>query len=247
METLEQWLCDEKGADFQILGDEQYTWGPLGPKEEKTITASTLRRQFASICWSLIWRPAAPPTGAEKKDLDLVTPTPRSKVDGFTSWVLWYLFPFLDDWHTYRERRKIEKQRSSGIQSEAEKGTSPTANKETVKDPSEWDDQLPKFETTTTLSGRSALRITSNISTVVACLLPVVAIAVLAHVKGIRNLLLCVAGFAVLFAGGLMFLTNGMSSRVEIFMATAAFMAVLVVFISEPVVVVTSSAGTHSA
>lgn len=256
MQSLEKWLRNKKTVNYKIGGDgEQYTWGSLEPEEDNNITASMLWRQFARLCWAFVWQTAAPPTGAENEDLDLVTTTPRSKVDGFTLWVLWYLFPFREDLRAYRERRKMEKQSSSSsssssgpeaanAQSEAEKGTPPTTNKETVKDSSKWDDPIRKFETTTTLSGSSALRITSSVSTVIACLLPVVAITVLSQVEGIRNLLLCLAGFAVIFAVGLIFLTNGTSSRVDIFTATAAFSAVLVVFISEPVVVVTSSAST---
>lgn len=94
-------------------------------------------------------------------------------------------------------------------------------------------DELAK-ETVTKYSGDSIVRFTTSLTTVVACLLPTIAITVLSQVNGLRNLLLCLAGFATVFAAGLIFL--GTASRVEIFGATAAFSAVLVVFISAPTV-----------
>ncbi|OCL11259.1 hypothetical protein AOQ84DRAFT_287605 [Glonium stellatum] len=54
------------------------------------------------------------------------------------------------------------------------------------------------------------------------CLLPVVAITVLSQLHGYRDLLLCLAGFVAIFALGLIFLTSGTTTRVEIFTATAA-------------------------
>ena len=80
-------------------------------------------------------------------------------------------------------------------------------------------DEIEK-ETLTKYSERTIMRVTSSISTVMACLLPTVAITVLSQVHGLRNLLLCLAGFAIVFASGLIFL--GTATRVEIFAATAA-------------------------
>lgn len=85
-----------------------------------------------------------------------------------------------------------------------------------------WVDKVKKQKTLETWSETSALRFTSGASTVVACVLPVVAITVLSQLQGTRDLLLCIAGFAVIFAVGLIFLTQGTSTRVEIFTATAA-------------------------
>jgi len=74
------------------------------------------------------------------------------------------------------------------------------------------------------------LRISSTITTVVACLLPTVAISVLAELHTMGQTLGAIAGFTALFALGLSWLTGG-TSRVEIFTATAAFSAVMVVFV----------------
>jgi hypothetical protein len=66
------------------------------------------------------------------------------------------------------------------------------------------------------------LRFTSFVATVVACLLPTVAIAVLATMHSQRELLGFIALFTAIFAVGLMGLTDSGTSRTEIFTATAA-------------------------
>ncbi|KAF3038216.1 hypothetical protein E8E11_005654 [Didymella keratinophila] len=89
-----------------------------------------------------------------------------------------------------------------------------------------------------TLEGRGRapfFRIISGFSTTFACLMPVIAITALAQLSRTRDLL-CITGFAVLFAISLIYLADRSTSRMEIFTATAAFSAVLVVFISQPVI-----------
>jgi len=78
------------------------------------------------------------------------------------------------------------------------------------------------------------LRITSLITTVVACLLPTVAIVILARVQSMGLILGCIAIFTALFAVGLVLLSSS-SSRVDIFTATAAFSAVMVVFVQNKI------------
>jgi hypothetical protein len=64
-------------------------------------------------------------------------------------------------------------------------------------------------------------RFTTYIATVVACVLPTLAIGILAAAESYRDKLLYIGGFTALFSIGLMFLTTE-ASRVEIFTATAA-------------------------
>ena len=73
----------------------------------------------------------------------------------------------------------------------------------------------------TQYSGNWILRVTSLLTTVVACLLPVVAITVLARVHKMSLILGLIAVFTAIFAIGLVLLSSS-SSRVEIFTATAA-------------------------
>jgi len=70
--------------------------------------------------------------------------------------------------------------------------------------------------------GKKIVQFTSFISTIVACLLPTVAIAVLDQLHTTATLLGLIAVFTAVFAGGLMLLVESGTSRVEIFTATAA-------------------------
>jgi hypothetical protein len=70
-------------------------------------------------------------------------------------------------------------------------------------------------------SGFWILRVTSIITTVVACLLPTVAITILAKIHSMGVILGLIALFTAIFAIGLVLLSST-SSRVEIFTATAA-------------------------
>jgi len=60
------------------------------------------------------------------------------------------------------------------------------------------------------------------VATVVACILPAGAIAVLATANTLRDKLLYIGGFTALFAIGLLWLTDVATSRIQIFTATAA-------------------------
>lgn len=240
MKSFRKWLRHEQLGDFPISGSgEQHIWGNL--YEDPDENAPSLWKQFGILLWTFIW-PRPPPAN----DLDLVVTRPQSKIDGFTRWVAWYLIPFYQAFRQYRKERK-EIDRNMRVQSDAEKdakGTNVTpchnfqrrlekrrkrkaqkkaqARGGTILPVDQWVPKVQKQETIETWSEKGMLKFTSGVSTVVACLLPVVAITVLSQIHGIRSLLLCIAGFAVIFAVGLIFLTNGTTSRVEIFTATAA-------------------------
>jgi len=89
----------------------------------------------------------------------------------------------------------------------------------------------PKRNSLNKYSHHRILLFTSSVATVLACLLPTVAIAVLSSLKSTGELLGVIAAFTAIFAIGLMALTDASTSRVEIFTATAAFSAVMVVFV----------------
>lgn len=74
----------------------------------------------------------------------------------------------------------------------------------------------------TVYSEARMLRFTSAVATIIACLLPTVAIAVLSSLQSTGELLGVIAAFTTIFAMGLMFLTDAATSRVQIFTATAA-------------------------
>jgi len=89
----------------------------------------------------------------------------------------------------------------------------------------------PNYNRLVRYSVPKILRATSLLTTIIACLLPIGAIAVLTTAKTTRDKLLYIFGFTMAFVFGLVTLTDAGISRVQIFVATAAFSAVLVVFV----------------
>jgi len=75
------------------------------------------------------------------------------------------------------------------------------------------------------------LKFTAGVTMVIASILPTVAIGVLTTAKTTMQKLLYIGGFTALFAIGVMWLTDAGASRLSVFTATAAFSAVLVVFV----------------
>jgi hypothetical protein len=223
MKNFRKWLRHADNGNFKIGGDgEQHTWGNLyeDPDEEDF----SPWKRFWKIIWTLIWT-QAPPTS----DLDLVVTRAPRKIDGFTRWVACYFIPFYEDFIRYRQEKKAEKQTKQGtvdVEKQPNSLKKRLAKRSSKKSkpvpPEEWVPKAETQETLATWSEKGMLRFTNSISTVVACLLPTIAITVLSEVHGTRNLLLCISGFAVIFAVGLIFLTNGTSSRIDIFTATAA-------------------------
>lgn len=144
---------------------------------------------------------------------DLALTAPQTQVDGLTHW-------YASEWVPFRRALKNRKERKantnlSDIEQNSEKKIPDGA-------PAPWARTPKKEETLVSWSENSALRLTSGISTVVACLLPVIAISVLSQLQGLTALLICLAGFSLVFAIGLIALTQGTSKRTEIFGATAA-------------------------
>lgn len=214
MKTFRKWLCRDKTGNYCIGGDgEQHTWGPLYKNPDEG--TGSLWEKFRIALWTLIWPHPPPPN-----ELDLISTKPPSQIDGFTRWVACYFIPFYEDFCEYRERQKAEAEKRK-------RQAQPDLEMESVTpapevQPEKWVKKAEEQPTLRTWSEKGMLKFTSSVSTVVACLLPIVAITVLSQVHGLRNLLLCLAGFAVIFAVGLIFLTSGTSSRVDIFTATAA-------------------------
>ncbi|TVY81533.1 hypothetical protein LSUE1_G006740 [Lachnellula suecica] len=224
MKSLRMWLRNPDAGDFCISGTgEQDTWGALYDEEAEE---PFLFRQFLTLLGRLLW-----PKPPEKGDWDLVATRPPRKIDGFTRWVADEFVPFHHNVSQYRKRRRSR--RSNDVEKVQATSSVPVEKPKRRK-------KRDAHKTLVTYSEHSMLRFTSAFSTVAACLLPTIGITVLSKVHGTNNLLFCLAGFAVLFSVGLIFLTSAAVSRVEIFTATAAFSAVLVVFISAPTQIVVS-------
>jgi hypothetical protein len=233
MHNLRKWLRHEEGGYSRVRGDGQEIWGDCSEDPDKD--APSLWRQFWTVIQRFIWLQPPPSDG-----LDLVVTRPKSKIDGLTRWFVWYLIPFLESVSRYRENKRMKKNTESTLQDVekyaksnpsciyrlkrrvAKTKTGKQARQNGAPKLNLGEGQFKKRKTIETWSEKTVIQITSGVSTVVACLLPVVAITVLSQIHGLRNLLLCLAGFSLIFAIGLIFLTQGTSTRVEIFTATAA-------------------------
>lgn len=205
------------GADGFIGGERgmDKTWGDASDAG----VPDNLWTHFRIVLSALIWAKSSPETHS-----DLVVTHPETKIDGLSKWMVYNLAPL---YWTWQDKRRNEQQGRLAA-SQARKGLTEMVPNSTIFD-SEAQGQTPPHKTdlrdpntVKSISESTAMRFTSSLSTVVACLLPVVAIAVLTQVKGQRNLLLCITAFAIIFAVGLLSLTQGTSTRTEIFAATAA-------------------------
>jgi hypothetical protein len=204
VETLRNWISDERYGGRCIEGSGSRSWGPLTPPEGPAPRKKSIERQFLQILWRLVW-----PKKLEDKNLDLIFPAPIHKVAGLTGWVAneWAPFwlelckmPFwlkLCETPFWLKLCKLWK---------ANKQDTPCSCKA-------WP--------LNTFSEHRMKLFTSSVATLVACLLPIAAITVLSNLHSNAKTLGIMAVFTVVFAGGLMYLAGG-ASRVEIFTATAA-------------------------
>jgi len=83
----------------------------------------------------------------------------------------------------------------------------------------------------TTYKMKGLIRFTNYVATIIACLLPIVGIVVLSKLHTRSKILGFIALFTAIFAIVIMLSTDATTKRTEIFTATAAFAAVLVVFV----------------
>lgn len=172
-------------------------------------------------------------------------PRPAHNVDGLTRWVANEFVPWWDNVkRAFRERphRTTEDEETASAEKEKKSSKSKrrncnlfpskarreSATAQSASDPhpegssEEAGNQENVKPTLNTYTEARMLRFTSSVATVIACLLPTVAIAVLATRHTTAELLGLIAVFTAIFAIGLMFLTDASTSRVEIFTATAA-------------------------
>ena len=197
--SLRNWIA----GSFAVRGPGESTWGdtsepvPLVPR----------RRQCMKLIGDLFWNQQKP------DGLGLVSTDPPRPVDPITRWVKFGLVPF---WQNVISPFYEKSQEKDNRQKDVEA--------QNIEDPP-WapfrkeDYQKP---TLATFSDKKLLKVISTISIIVACLLPTLAITALSQLHGLRDLLLCLAGFTCLFAFGLIFFTTGSTTKLEVFVASAA-------------------------
>ncbi|KAM3070480.1 hypothetical protein ACMFMG_010303 [Clarireedia jacksonii] len=239
VKSLLAWLRAHGRGDDCIRGPGAHAWGNI-PELDKEV--QPLWKQFLFLLCSLFWNRRVPDDG-----LDLIVPKQGRKVDGLTHWVANEFVPF---WQCLKDSMRWKKSwnlpcftTSTQSISEKRKTQGPisrvfiSASDFFRKKPSGHADSKSRSAAGSLRLGLNIystnrmLRFTSSVATVLACLLPTVAIAVLAQLNSTRELIGVIAAFTAIFAIGLMWLTDGNTSRVEIFTATAAFSAVMVVFV----------------
>jgi hypothetical protein len=208
MKYLWKWLTDDDAGKYGIGGmGEQCTWGDIyyvPPKHHK----SPLRKIVMAL-WRLVW-----PLPAPKSDLGLVVMEPPETVDRFTQWVAYDYLPL---WQEFAAFIKREYRRFKSKFKRRTMYNLPFFAYEDLLTRSQKEEQENSLKELVVKVGRY----TNLGSTILACSLPVVAITVLSRLEGDRDLLLCIAGFEVIFAFGLFWVTGGAIKKVDVFSATA--------------------------
>jgi hypothetical protein len=225
-----------ENRDCHIAGDGSDSWGNLGePLSEKN-----LREQFIHFLQSLTIFWAEKP---KKPFHHLVVPGKKRDVDGLTRWITSQWIPFWDAVRKYITAindppeddpegqitdKKDDEIRPSSVSS------APTLVKQisrafirrrsSTSTEASTDDAPKKAKKELITYGIRRIRsFTTFVTTIVACLLPTAAIAILATMHSTAEVLGFIGLFTALFAGGLMCLTDPTTSRTEIFTATAAY------------------------
>jgi len=211
IDCLRGWILDPEMGGAKIKGSGRSSWGKLDDEH----------RVYKGLRWHLLRLVKSPFVSGTPEEVcpDLVTPQQPEKIDGLTRWVAndWVPFwDFLCEWISGKAPKKPE----ADIEAAKKKKVDKKINHQNEPGP-----------TLVTYSMNVMLRFTSLVATLVACLLPIIAITVLSKMHTSAKILGYMALFTALFALGLMSLTPPGTSRTEIFTATAAFSAVLVVFV----------------
>ncbi|GAB1315611.1 hypothetical protein MFIFM68171_05821 [Madurella fahalii] len=235
MLELVKWISMPTRGNYTIRGRGSQVWGDLYERPEPEPGFRQLFGQAKSGLLStiLFWRCRTPRTRS-----DLVTPRPGLKADAIASWAAYAFIPWMAAFAS-----RVAKMIAPEKRGDEEAGARvPSTTMHTAKGKErelempgrlKKDATNPKLDNITPVPVAAVNKVTSLIATVVACMLPTVAIGVLTTSTADSNLhkLLWIGGFTALFAMGLTAFTNEIS-RVQVFMAAAAFSAVLVVFIT---------------
>jgi hypothetical protein len=231
--SLRHWLTDPSQGKPQISGPGATSWGELNQEFHPPMS-------FLSQFLHLFEFRSHDENGMK---LDLVVPRKYEKVDGFTLWVahkwipFWHNLPHFPRWpfkfrkpslsqsnacpsHDVENRSSAEREKGVPGRKSLRRKISQMFQRSKPRETENSGAAIKPTLDTYSMSGM--LRFTSFVATVVACLLPTVAISVLSTVHTTAKLLGYIALFTAIFAMGLMGLTDSGTSRTEIFTATAA-------------------------
>nr|CDP32742.1 Putative isoleucyl-tRNA synthetase [Podospora anserina S mat+] len=213
MRQLVKWLQDEDHGNMTVQGVGSEIWGDQQKKPEPP----PLRQQFMNLI--SFWNKTEPPTRA-----DLVAPRWRKDVDGLTRWLAEELIPFREAVKNPHKREADDSESTAG-----QEGSEKTSTNHVEDADKEAQKRRSRTDNVRAYSGDTLLKLTYRGATLVACMLPIVAILCLSIVPNLYHKLAMITCFTVLFAIAVMCMTEG--TRVQVFTATSAFLAVLVVFV----------------
>jgi hypothetical protein len=205
-----------------LTGDGSKTWGSQTETEQPEVGLPRLILGLFTGFFSSPNLERKPCPGEFQEHL--IIPRLLRKPDGLTLWVAHHFIPFYHYlWKKYykplcaRAKRVLAKchtKECSDVEGKGSDSATLTPTSSNVSDNG-------ASKNLTEYSGNWIVRITSILTTVVACLLPTVAITVLARVHTMGMILGLISLFTAAFAIGLVLLSSS-SSRVEIFTASAA-------------------------
>jgi hypothetical protein len=217
VDNLLKWLKRER-SNHPISGPGGDSWGELNAGDKARVP---LWKQFQKLVRTIFWEKKT-----EKVDLhqlDLVVPRREKDVDRFTSWVFSEGVPFWEavcvKWNNFLSNEDTNRERLPrwcGLSDLRRKESTTSQESEKSGHSKEEKTEIVIYH------ANKLIAFTTFVATVVASLLPIVAIVALSKVHKMRMILGLIALFTGVFTMGLTFLTPSGTSRTDIFTASAA-------------------------
>lgn len=230
VESLRRWLQANGKGNLSISGPGASTWGDLTALRQPKTAKPLLLQLFLQLFHLL--RNAFWPS--RENGLDLVVP-PRpdlTKIDPISHSISELFELYLNFRHAIRQARgskpndhdeELPTPTQKSREEKASIGASGTSESLGVPGPNDPPPILSgRMARVLILLGFTLGNLRYIITTLVACLLPTVAIAILATLHTTPKLIGVIGALTFVFGIGLMFFTSKRPTRVEIFSATAA-------------------------
>ncbi|KAK4165473.1 hypothetical protein QBC43DRAFT_351042 [Cladorrhinum sp. PSN259] len=207
--SLLEWMVSPLAANFKIAGRGSGIWRD---KYNLPYSKQTLSQKLKALISNIFTKDKS------STRQDLIAPRATKTADGLTLWLedVVYLLTTV-----YKKLTTLER---DGVEIDLEEALPVAGHKEDIRD--------LKLEFLPYYKAGFLLPAISKSVTFTACMLPIAAIAVLLNMKTLPRQIALIAGFTAIFTFGLMMLTG--ITRAQVFTATCAFLAVLVVFVATP-------------
>lgn len=192
VDSLRSWMIH---CNLPIHGPGATTWGDLNRIENSRPVSIFV--EILRLIKSAIWpqkRSKFPST------FDLVAPVLSTEIDPFTRWLVTSFIPVYNRFRNLRQKHGYDEEAQPPRQDELSTIVRPTL---------------------VTYRASSIIGLISSMSTMLTCLLPAIAITILAQLHSLRDLILCLLGFTALFAMAIPYLSKDKRSKMDIFTASA--------------------------